>query len=145
MKLFLFFICFSFFFLLQKRFRAILLTPCSAPRCPQPWLYTERIPWNWILKALKCKKWNILTDTAQRVDEKDEVICLAIMFTLGVLWSLKYQKWYIFCISYGWRRKLVTVRAKCLSAPERSYWVLPESGRLMWFGFNFRKMLRIEI
>ena len=33
------------------------------------------------------QKSNIPTDTAQRVDEKNGVICLAIMFTLGVLWS----------------------------------------------------------
>ena len=48
------------------------------------------------------QKWNLPTATAQRVDEKNRVICPAIMFTLGVLWwSLKYQKWYIFCIFYG--------------------------------------------
>ena len=48
------------------------------------------------------QKWNIPTATAQRVDEKNGVICPAIMFTLGVLWwSLKCQKWYIFCIFYG--------------------------------------------
>ena len=47
------------------------------------------------------QKWNIPTDTAQRVDEKNGVISPAITFTLGVLWSLKCQKWYIFCIFNG--------------------------------------------
>ena len=43
------------------------------------------------------QKRNLPTATAQRVDEKNRVICPAIMFTLGVLWwSLKYQKWYNF-------------------------------------------------
>ena len=47
------------------------------------------------------QKWNIPTKTAQWLDGKNGVICLAIMFTLGVLWSLKFQKWDIFCIFYS--------------------------------------------
>ena len=39
----------------------------------------------------------------------------------------------------------VTVGAKCLNAPERSYWVLPESGKLMGLGVTVRQILRIEI
>ena len=94
-------------------------------------------PWN--------PKWNIPRTTAQRVDEKNGVICLAIMFTLGDLWSLKCQNWYTFCIFYAWQQKTVTVRAKCLIAPERSYWVPQESGRLMGFRVTVREILGIEI
>ena len=62
----------------------------------------------------KMQKWNIPTATAQRVDEKNRVICPAIMFTLGVLWcSLKCQKWYIFCIFYGWRWNVLSKMFKC--------------------------------
>ena len=42
-------------------------------------------------------------------------------------------------------KKPATVRAKYLSAPERSYLVLPESGKLMGFGVTVRQILRIEI
>ena len=45
------------------------------------------------------QKWNLPIHTAQRVDEKNGVIWLAMMFTYGVLWSLKCQKWYIFVFS----------------------------------------------
>ena len=34
---------------------------------------------------LEIQKWNIPTDRAQKVDEKNGVICLVIMFTLGDL------------------------------------------------------------
>ena len=34
---------------------------------------------------LEIQKWNISTDRAQKVDEKNGVICLVIMFTLGGL------------------------------------------------------------
>ena len=34
---------------------------------------------------LEIQKWNIPTDRAQKVDEKNGVICQVIMFTLGGL------------------------------------------------------------
>ena len=40
-------------------------------------------PWNSILKVLKCR--NTQTDRAQRVDGKNGVICLVIMFTSRVM------------------------------------------------------------
>ena len=62
------------------------------------------------------QNWNIPTDTAQRVDEKNGVICSAIMFTLGVLWwSLKYQNGTFFEFSMDNGEMFW---AKCLSAPE---------------------------
>ena len=36
-------------------------------------------------KGLETQKWNIPMDQAQRVDEKNGVICLVIMFTTGVM------------------------------------------------------------
>ena len=36
-------------------------------------------------EGFEMRKWNIPTDTAQRVDQKNVVICLIIMFTSGVM------------------------------------------------------------
>ena len=47
---------------------------------------------------------------------------------LPELWSLKCQKWLIFCISCWWSKTSVTVWANYSSAPKRSYWVLSENG-----------------
>ena len=35
--------------------------------------------------GLKMQKWNIPTDRAQRLDEKNGVVCLVIMFTPWVM------------------------------------------------------------
>ena len=40
--------------------------------------------WDWHFKFLKCKNEIIITDRAQRVDEKNDVICL-VMFTSKVM------------------------------------------------------------
>ena len=39
-------------------------------------------PWNWIVKVLK---WNIPMNRAQRVDERNGIICLVIMFSPRVM------------------------------------------------------------
>ena len=36
-------------------------------------------------EGLEIQKWNIPTDRVQRVDEKNVIICLVIMFTYGVM------------------------------------------------------------
>ena len=36
-------------------------------------------------------------DRAQKADEKNEIICLVIMLTLGVIF-IKMSQWLIFCI-----------------------------------------------
>ena len=41
------------------------------------------------------QKWNILTDGAQKVDEKNGVICLVIMFNPRVIVIFECQKWLI--------------------------------------------------
>ena len=46
--------------------------------------------------GLKMEKWNISIDRAQRVDEKNGVICL-IMFTPGVM-VINISKMFNFCI-----------------------------------------------
>ena len=62
----------------------------------------------------------ISTNTAQRVDEKMGLF-LQLSCLFPELWTLKYQKWLIFCIACtDASKKLVTVWAKHLSAPERS-------------------------
>ena len=48
--------------------------------------------------GLEMQKWNTPTERAQKLDEKNGVICLFIIFTLPELWSLKCQKWLVFCI-----------------------------------------------
>ena len=65
-------------------------------------------------------KWNIPTDRAQRVDEKDGAICLVIMFTLRVM-VIKMSKLAHFCISCWCKQKISHSFDKILSAPERSY------------------------
>ena len=40
----------------------------------------ERDPMELSFECLEMHKWNIETDRAQRADEKNEVICLVIMF-----------------------------------------------------------------
>ena len=77
------------------------------------------------LKGLKMCKWNILTDKDQRADEKNWVIYLVITL-IPELWSLKCQKWLIFCI-FSWWYQEVTVLAKYLNALGTSYWVLSEN------------------
>ena len=62
-------------------------------------------------EGLEIQKWNIAMDRAQIVHEKNGVICLVIMFTPNVmeLWSLKCQKWLIFCIYCWWQRKFTHI------------------------------------
>ena len=43
----------------------------------------ERDPMGLSFECLEMHKWNIKTDGAQRSDEKNEVICLVIMFNSG--------------------------------------------------------------
>ena len=48
-------------------------------------------------ESLQMQKWNIPTDRVQRVDEKNVIICLVIMFTPGVM-AIKMSKMAHFCI-----------------------------------------------
>ena len=64
-------------------------------------------PWNWISKVLKCEKWNISTDKAQRADEKNGVICLAVMFTPRVM-VIRMSKIAHFCVFCWWQQKIST-------------------------------------
>ena len=73
------------------------------------------IPLNWILKALK---WNKPKDRAQRVDEENGVICLAIMFTSRVM-AFKMSEMAIF-FSPDNSKILVTSWAISLSTRGRS-------------------------
>ena len=63
------------------------------------------------------QKWNIPTDRAQRVDEKNGVVFLGIMFTLGVM-VIKMSKMAYFLYFLLWQK--LTVWAKYLSTSERS-------------------------
>ena len=56
-------------------------------------------------EGLETNKWNIPKDRAQKLDEKNGVICLVIMFTPR-LCLLKCQKWLIFCSFYWWQQKI---------------------------------------
>ena len=49
-------------------------------------------------EGLDMHKWNIPTGTAQRVDEKNRITFLVIMFTTGVM-VIKISKKTHFCIS----------------------------------------------
>ena len=48
------------------------------------------IPLNWVLKALK---WSKPKNRAQRIDEKNGVICLVIVFTSRVMAILLAELW----------------------------------------------------
>ena len=74
------------------------------------------------------QKWNILTDGAQKVDEKNGVICLVIMFNLRVI-VIRMSKM-AHCIFYWWQQG--TVWAKYLSVSERSYLRISEDTMNYW-------------
>ena len=58
-------------------------------------------------EVLEMQKWNIPTDRTQRVDEKNGVIiCLVIMLTPRVSWSLKCENWVNFCIFCWWQQRI---------------------------------------
>ena len=60
---------------------------------------------------LEMKKWNITTSRAQRVDEKNGVICLVIMFTPAVI-VIKLSKMVNFFIFFAnVNKKLVIIWA----------------------------------
>ena len=62
------------------------------------------------------QKWNISTDRAQRVDEKNVVICL-VMFTPAVM--VINDSLFVFSVDDS--KKRVAVCVKCLRASERSH------------------------
>ena len=72
-------------------------------------------------QCLGMQKLNISTDRAQRVDEKNGVICLVFMFSFGVIVIKISQMVHFFVFSADGSKTLVTVWAKYLRAPERSY------------------------
>ena len=80
----------------------------------------QRGPKELNFEVLEMQKWNMSTDRAQRVDEKNGVICV------------QYQQWLIFCISADDSKKSVTVWSKCLSVSERSYLALLENAMDYW-------------
>ena len=51
----------------------------------------------WNFEDLEMQKSNTPTDRAQRVDGKNGVIYLVTCLLLE-LWSLKCQRWFIFCV-----------------------------------------------
>ena len=55
-------------------------------------------------EGFEMQKWNISTDRAQRVDGKNKVICLVVVFTPQVI--VKCQKWLIFCIFCWCQQKI---------------------------------------
>ena len=71
------------------------------------------------------QKWNIQRDRAQRVDEKNGVICLVIMFALGDM-VMKMSKMAHFLYFLLIIAKSVAVWRKYLRASERLYLALSE-------------------
>ena len=45
----------------------------------------KKVPHGTEFEGLETQKWNIAMDRAQRIDEKNGVTCLFIMFTLRVM------------------------------------------------------------
>ena len=96
----------------------------SLPPCRRPW-YIPKGPHGIEFWKPWMQRWNIPTDTSQRVDEKNGVICLAIVFTLGVLWSLTCQKMVHFLY-------FLLVTAKCLSKIFNCTWKISLSSSRKW-------------
>ena len=71
-------------------------------------------------------------EIVQRGDEKNEVICLVIMFTPRVMVIQMSQMTHFFAFSTDDSKKLVTLWAKYFNAPERSYQVLSENGTVRY-------------
>ena len=59
-------------------------------------------------KGLEMHEWNVPTDRAQTVDEKNGVICLVVF----VIRSLKCQKWLFFVFPADYSIKSVIVWVK---------------------------------
>ena len=70
-------------------------------------------------EGAEMQKLNILMDRTQRADEKNEIICLVIMFTHGVMVIKIVELGQFLYFLLMAAKKKVTVWAKYLSAPER--------------------------
>ena len=72
------------------------------------------------------QKWNIQTDKAERVDEKNGVIFLVIMFFIDEDSLTKIKKWPIFCIFSWWQQKVNILKCiwKILFSPFRIFYGL---------------------
>ena len=62
-------------------------------------------------------------DRAQRVDEKNEIICLVILL---LSLNITINPFFVFSSNDG--KKWFTIWPKYISASERSFWVLSENG-----------------
>ena len=82
-------------------------------------------------KGLEIEKWNIPTDRAQRVDGKNGVICLVIMFTPWDM-VIKKSKMTHFLYFLPMPAKTQSVWTKYLRAPEKSYLAFSESAMYCW-------------
>ena len=60
-------------------------------------------------KDLEMQKWNIPTDRAQRMGEKNRVICLVITFTPGIMVIKNVKNGSFFVSSANVYQKFVTV------------------------------------
>ena len=65
-------------------------------------------------------KWNIPTNKAQRIHEKNGILCLIIKFSprVTVIKVLQIAQFFVF--SFDDSKKLITIWAKYLHAPKRS-------------------------
>ena len=80
------------------------------------------------LEGFGMPKWNIPTDETQRVNEKNGVICLVIMFTPKVM-VIKMSDMAHFSYFLLMRIKNQSQSGQNIEMhlPERSYWVLSEN------------------
>ena len=83
-------------------------------------------------EGFEMQKLNIPTDRAQRANEKNEVICVIIMITLGVMVIKMYKNGSSFVPYADASKKSGTVWTKYLHASERSYFALSENAMDCW-------------
>ena len=95
-------------------------------------------------EGLEMQKWIIPADRTQRIDEKNGVVCLVIMFTPWVT-VLLCHTWLIFCIFCFMAAKYLSLWANYLSASEGFYEFLQKMPWLIGFGVTINQTLKVEI
>ena len=94
-------------------------------------------------EVFEMQKWNIPTDRAQRINEKNKVICIFIMFTSRVM-VIKISKM-THSLYFCWlKQKISHSLEKYLIASERSYLALLENAMVIGSWTIISKMATLE-
>ena len=89
-------------------------------------------PMDLSFEGLEIQKWNISADRAQRVDEKNEIICLLIIFTSRVIVITMSKMAHFLYFLLITAKNQSHFGQNILSTSERSYSVLSENPMNSW-------------